>query len=65
MFNFKSGSTFFFKNETGWMHTWFCRRLDLYLLDEDMDLIKTMKFVRPFSIITLGKNVKYIYEKVV
>jgi len=64
MFNFRSLATATLKvNERDkYIHTWFCRRMDISFYGEDLKLIKRFKAVKPFSIIMIPKGSKIVKE---
>jgi len=44
------------------LHTYFCRTLDMWFYNSDEKLISTKYNIKPFSIVELPKNTKYVIE---
>lgn len=49
------------KNEKK-IHTFFCRTLDIRFYDKDKKLILAKYAVKPFSVLDIPKNTKYVIE---
>lgn len=45
-----------------YIHTWFCRRIDMWFYDENKKLINTLYSVRPCSIYKIPPKTKYVIE---
>lgn len=46
----------------GFIHTFFCKPMDIYLFNDNLILQKTMANVKPFGIYKIPTKYKYILE---
>ena len=47
------------------LHTFFCRTLDMWFYDMNNKLISTKYSIKPFTIVELPKNTKYVIERTI